>query len=319
MLLTYSNFCYNKIKGDMGMKIICIGNAAYDVTLPMNHFPIENKKVRLDNSRIECGGGSASNCAYLLAKWGMDTYFGGAVGDDYYGNKIIEEFEKIGVNTKYLQKKTGVPTTSSFIITNTSTGSRTILTDKKKDMTIDMMDVDDDFDIIVLDGYEKEFALEVMKRNPKAIKIIDAGSMRESTLELAHMVDYVVCSLDFAEEFTNKKVDYDDMRTLIEIYDDLKKEFSQNVVITLEDKGCFTYDNGYKMVPSIKVESVDSTGAGDIYHGAFAYCVANNYDIITTMRMANIAGALSVTKVGGRFSIFTLEEVKKKYDELTLS
>lgn len=319
MLLSYSNFCYNKIKGDMGMKIICIGNAAYDVTLPMNHFPIENKKTRLDNSRIECGGGSASNCAYLLAKWGMETYFAGAVGDDYYGDKIFEEFEKIGVNTKYLLRKSNVPTTSSFIITNTSIGSRTILTDKKKEMTMGKVDVDDKFDVIVLDGYEKEFALEVIKKNPKAIKIIDAGSMRESTLELAHLVDYVVCSHDFAEEFTNKTVDYDDMRTLIEIYDDLKKEFSQKVVITLEDKGCFTYDNGYKLVPSIKVESLDSTGAGDIYHGAFAYCVANKYDIIKTMRMANIAGALSVTKVGGRFSIFTLEEVKKKYDELTLS
>lgn len=300
------------------MKIICIGNAAYDVTLALDHFPIENKKTRLENSRIECGGGSASNCAYLLAKWGMETYFGGVVGDDYYGNKIIEEYEKIGVKTKYLQKKADVPTTTSFIIANTSTGTRTILTDKRKNMVMDKMEVDDKFDIILLDGYEKEFALEVMKKNPKAIKIIDAGSMRESTLELARMVDYIVCSHDFAEEYTKKQIDFNDMRTLIDIYDDLKKDFDQKIIITLEDKGCFTYDNGYKMVPSIKVESIDSTGAGDIYHGAFTYCVANNYDIITTMRMANIAGALSVTKVGSRFSIFALEEVQKKYDELTL-
>ncbi len=319
MLLSYSNFCYNKIKGDMGMKIICIGNAAYDITLPMNHFPIENKKVRIATNRIECGGGSASNCAYLLAKWGMETYFAGAVGDDYYGNKIIEEYEKIGVNTKYLEKKAGIPTTSSFIITNTSIGSRTVLTDKDSKMTMGKMPIDDQFDVILLDGYEKAFAKEVIKKNPKAIKIIDAGSMRESTLELAHMVDYIVCSHDFAEEYTKKKIDYNDMRTLIEIYDDLKKDFSQKIIITLEDKGCFTYENGYKMVPSIKVEAVDSTGAGDIFHGAFTYCIANDYDIITTMRMSNIAGALSVTKVGGRFSIFPLKEVKKKYDELTLS
>lgn len=301
------------------MKIICIGNAAYDVTLPVNHYPVENKKIRLDANRVECGGGSASNCAYLLAKWGMETYFAGAVGDDYYGNKIIEEFENIGVNTKYIEKKKDVPTTSSFIIANTSIGSRTILTDKSKDMVMKKREIDDDFDVILLDGYEKEFAIEVIKKNPNAIKIIDAGSLRESTVELARMVDYVVCSNDFAMEFTKKKIDYNDMKTLIEIYDDLKKEFSQNVVITLEDKGCFTYDNGYKMVPSIKVKSVDSTGAGDIYHGAFTYCIANGYDIITTMKMSNITGALSVTRVGGRFSIFTLEEVKAKYDELTLS
>ena len=301
------------------MKIICIGNAAYDVTLPVNHYPVENKKIRLDAPRVECGGGSASNCAYLLAKWGMETYFAGAVGDDYYGNRIIEEFEKVGVNTKYIEKKKDVPTTSSFIIANTSIGSRTILTDKSKDMVMKKREIDDDFDVILLDGYERDFAVEVIKKNPNAIKIIDAGSLRENTVELAKMVDYVVCSNDFAMEFTKKKIDYTDMKTLIEIYDDLKKEFSQNVVITLEDKGCFTYDNGYKMVPSIKVKSVDSTGAGDIYHGAFTYCIANGYDIITTMKMSNITGALSVTRVGGRFSIFTLEEVKAKYDELTLS
>ena len=301
------------------MKIICIGNAAYDVTLPVNHYPVENKKIRLDAPRVECGGGSASNCAYLLAKWGMETYFAGAVGDDYYGNKIIEEFEKIGVNTKYIEKKKDVSTTSSFIIANTTIGSRTILTDKSKDMVMKKREIDDDFDVILLDGYERDFAVEVIKKNPNAIKIIDAGSLRESTVELAKMVDYVVCSNDFAMEFTKKKIDYSDMKTLIEIYDDLKKEFSQNVVITLEDKGCFTYDDGYKMVPSIKVKSIDSTGAGDIYHGAFTYCIANGYDIITTMKMSNIAGALSVTRVGGRFSIFTLEEVKEKYDELTLS
>ena len=297
------------------MKIICIGNAAYDVTLPVNHYPVENKKIRLDAPRVECGGGSASNCAYLLAKWGMETYFAGAVGDDYYGNRIIEEFEKIGVNTKYIEKKKDVSTTSSFIIANTTVGSRTILTDKSKDMVMKKREIDDDFDVILLDGYERDFAVEVIKKNPKAIKIIDAGSLRESTVELAKMADYVVCSNDFAMEFTKKKIDYNDMKTLIEIYDDLKKEFSQKIVITLEDKGCFTYDNGYKLVPSIKVTSVDSTGAGDIYHGAFTYCIANNYDIITTMKMSNITGALSVTKVGGRYSIFSLEEVKAKYEQ----
>ena len=301
------------------MKIICIGNAAYDITLPVEKFPTENKKVRLGKNRIECGGGSASNCAYLLAKWGVETYFGGYVGDDYYGKKIIEEFENIGINTKYLEKKTGIPTTSSFIITNTSTGTRTILTDKNKDAVMTPREIDDEFDVILLDGYERAFAKEVIKKNPKAIKIIDAGSLRENTIELAHMVDYIVCSKDFAEEFTGKKVDYSDMKTLIEIYDDLKKEFKQKIIITLEEKGCFTYEKGYKMVPSIKVQSVDSTGAGDIYHGAFTYCVANGYDLITTMKMSNIAGALSVTRIGGRYSIFTLDEVKQKYDELTLS
>ena len=83
------------------MKFVCVGHATYDTTLPLPNFPIENKKTRLE-SKIECGGGPASNAAYLLAKWGMDTTFVGIVGNDYYGNNIIKEFNEIGVNTEYI-------------------------------------------------------------------------------------------------------------------------------------------------------------------------------------------------------------------------
>ncbi len=300
------------------MRIICVGQAAYDITLPLDHFPIENKKVRVAD-RIECGGGSASNCAYLLAKWGMETYFAGVIGDDYYGNEIVREFEEVGVNTKYLEKTDKYRTTSSYIVANTESGTRTILTSRDNGIKMSKRDVDDKFDIILLDGYESEFAKKVIKNNPKAIKILDAGSLKEKTVELAHLVDYVVCSKDFAEEFTQKKIDYTDLKTLISVYNDLRRNFKNNIVITLEDKGCFTYDGGYKIAPTLKKKAVDSTGAGDIYHGAFTYCLANNFEMVKTLKIANIAGALSVEKIGGRYSIPTLEETMKVYDEYGVS
>ena len=74
------------------MKILCLGNVAYDITLPMEDYPVENVKYRLTN-RVECGGGQASNCAYLLAKWGMNVAFAGVVGNDYYGELIRKEFK----------------------------------------------------------------------------------------------------------------------------------------------------------------------------------------------------------------------------------
>ena len=54
------------------MKVVCIGHSTFDTTLPLQEFPKENYKYRI-NKHIECGGGPASNAAYLLAKWGMDT------------------------------------------------------------------------------------------------------------------------------------------------------------------------------------------------------------------------------------------------------
>lgn len=295
------------------MKAICIGQAAYDITLPMDHFPIENKKTR-SRDKIECAGGSACNCAYLLAKWGIDTYFAGVVGDDYYGERIKKELEEINVNTKYLEFSKESRTTSSYIINDGTTGSRTIITHRPKELKLTNIEVEEKFDVILLDGYEKDFANKIIEENPEAIKVIDAGSMKEATVELAKKVDYVVCSKDFAEEYTKLKVNYSDLTSLIVIYNVLKKDF-KNVVITLEDKGCFTYDDGYKLVPTLKRKAVDTTGAGDIFHGAFTYAVGNKYDMIKTLKIANISGALSVTKLGGQFSIPTLDEVMRKYDE----
>ena len=95
----------------------------------------------------------------------------------------------------------------------------------------------------------------------------------------------------------------------------LSNVYSQNEepilfsIVALEDNG------EYKIIPSIEVESIDSTGAGDIYHGAFTYFLANKYSFENCLRLANIAGALSVSKVGSKASIPKLEEVLK-YHEL---
>ena len=298
------------------MKIMCIGQSAYDITLPLDHYPVENKKVRVEN-KVECGGGSASNCAFLLAKWGLDSYFAGVIGNDHYGSVIKKEYETIGVNTKYLQVSDEYPTTSSYIIANTSIGSRTILTSKNSNIHMEKSEVEDNFDFILLDGYEREFAEEVIRKIPNAIKILDAGSMKEATVELAKVVDYVVCSHDFAEDVSKVKIDYDDIDTIIKAYKKLKEEFKRNIIITLESYGCFTCIDGmYKIIPSIKVEAVDSTGAGDIFHGAFVYSLAKGFDLRKALLFSNITGALSVKTIGSRLSIPELESVIEKYNDV---
>lgn len=298
------------------MKVLCIGQSAYDITFPVDHYPIENKKIRIEN-KVECGGGSASNGAYLLAKWGINTYFAGVIGDDYYGSKIKKEYDEVGVNTKYLQTDCNFPTTSSYIIANTSIGTRTILTSRDKNIKMKTGIVDDQFDFLLFDGYEKEFSMEAIRKNPNAIKILDAGSMKEATVELAHIVDYVVCSHDFAEDFSKVKIDYNDINTIIAAYDGLKTEFKHNVIITLEDRGCFTYieGKGYTLIPSIKVKAVDSTGAGDIFHGAFVYSLAIGFNLEKALMFSNITGALSVEKIGSRLSIPNLESVIDRYND----
>jgi sulfofructose kinase len=167
--------------------------------------------------------------------------------------------------------------------------------------------------LILIDGQELEASKKVLLDNPNAISIIDAGRIKPEVIELAKMVDYVVCSKDFAEEFAKIKIDLKDKEVLDRVFNKLEKNF-KNVIITVEENGTlYKKDNEVKLVPTIGVKEVDSTGAGDIFHGAFAYCLLRKYDLEKSIKIANIAGAISVTRLGGRYSMPSLKEVMSTY------
>ena len=292
------------------MKAICVGHSTFDTTLPLEHYPVENTKYRVER-KIECGGGPASNGAYLLAKWGIDTTIVSVIGDDYYGDKVVEDFKNIGANTKYLLQYPNHRTSSSYIIANLENGSRTIITSKREPIRKLNCEIEEtDADLILIDGEHPETAMEVLEKNPNAISILDAGRLNEDTRALGKKVTYFICSHDFAEEFTGKKTDIRDFNTLIEIYEELKEYFHTNIIITLEANGSFTVINDeYRIIPSIKVQAKDSTGAGDIFHGAFTYFIGMKYSLEEAIRNASITGAISVTRIGSRNSIPYLSEV----------
>jgi len=295
------------------MKVLCIGHASYDFTMPMDAYPIENKKYRVTNA-VGCGGGPASNAAYLLSKWGIETYFAGVIGNDDNGRKIKQEFKQIGVNTKYLEVVRGKDTTMSFIIVNNETGTRTIFTKRSVDMKLSKK-INLKPDLILVDAQELDASIEAIKDNPNAISMIDAGTYKKETVELSKIVDYVVCSKNFAEDYTKIKIDLSNEEANKKVFEILNQDF-KNVVITLESKGALYQKDGIiKHIPSIEVKQVDSTGAGDIFHGAFAYCLLNKFDIEKTIKISNIAGAISVTRLGGRYSMPTYEEVMDTYEE----
>lgn len=290
-------------------KVLCIGHAAYDITLPMDSFPKENKKVRITEG-VECGGGAAANAAYLLAKWGMNVSFAGVVGNDLYGEKIKDEFLQVGCNTTYIETSTKFRTTVSYILANSSNGSRTIIVKRSKNLDEFSGSVTLKPDVILVDGEELELSKKVLKENKEALSVLDAGNLKQSIVELGHLVTYLVCSEDFANEYTGSVIDTSRTKSIIPIYEKLVQDFKTNVVITLGSKGSFSkIDGKYVLIPSLKVKALDSTAAGDIFHGAFTYFISNGYSLIDTIRLSNITGALSVTKVGGKNSMPDLEEV----------
>lgn len=291
-------------------KILCIGHAAYDITLPIETYPIENTKIRISPG-VECGGGAAANAAYLLSKWGMDTSFIGVVGHDLYGERIKEEFRKVGTHIGYLETSDSFHTSTSYILANASNGSRTIIVSRDKNTYVKNRDFEIQPSAILVDGEEPEVSKYLLEKYPNCISVLDAGNLKPGILELCPYVQYLVCSRDFAEEYTGIKIELHEPMSIYDAYRKLKSEFHNTIVITLGSDGSFTeIDGKLVIVPSLKIDNpIDSTAAGDIFHGAFTYFACCGYGLFDILRFSNIAGALSVKKLGGKNSMPDLKQV----------
>ncbi len=298
------------------MKILCVGHITYDITFVTDSFLKENTKTRF-HDKTECVGGPTTIAAFLLAKWNEDVEMAGIIGNDDYGRRIKKQCALNRVKTNYLTLDPNGETSHSIILSNKENGSRTIMMYVPKDETLKPFTPEENPDIILLDGHEYEASLDLLNKYPKAISVLDAGRDRKNVVDLARKVNYVVCSKEFAERVTGVKIDFSQKQTLILAFTKMEQMFQNNIVITLEAEGSiYRYNGQIKIMPSIKVKTIDSTGAGDIFHGAFVYGLAQGFDYEKTLKYASIAGALSVTRVGGYKSIPTLEEMKDVYEQV---
>ncbi len=299
------------------MTILNIGKASYDITCPVDEYPIEGTKYLL-NEKVESGGGTAANVAYLLGKWGETSYFAGVIGSDDYGTKLKKELEQVMVKTELIEVSYEVGTPVSVVLVNKKNGSRTrfdIVSNtqpnlKKYDYSINP-------DVIFSDGKEYSATINALNKFPRAISIVDAGRVNRDLLELCKFVKYIVCSKGFAESVSGLKIDYNNSASLVNVYKKLKQKYPNNeIIVTLENMGAMYIVNGeIRVMPGIKTQVVDPSGAGDIFHGAFAYCMANGFDMEKAITYSNIAAGLSLNKMGGSPSIPMLKEVISYYNQ----
>ena len=297
------------------MKILCIGHSSWDMTVPVDDYPIENTKYRF-SEKYSAGGGPASNAAYLLGKWGIETVIATTIGSDDFGTKIKKEFQDIKVNTEYIETNYEKETSFSFILINKKNGSRTVFNVATEHPALKKLNYDFTPDIIFTDGHDYGATQNAKSKYQNAISVIDAGRITPELLELCKYIKYIVCSKGFAETVTGMKFDFNNPQSLVNIYTKLQNKYpNSKLTITLEEHGClYTSGNEIKIMPGLKLTPVDTTGAGDIFHGAFTYGLANGFDMDKIVTFANIAAGLSVTKMGSRLSIPSLSEVMDYYN-----
>ena len=297
----------------MSLDVLCMGHAAYDVLFYLERFPSENSKTEISFS-LESGGGPAANAAYLLSKWGASCAFAGVIGDDYYGQQILVEFQSVGTDTSLLEVCSGFSTPLSLILISRQTGSRTVVNRKAVNSPLRLQPTalaEVSPRILLFDGHELEAARAALSAFPGAISLLDAGSAREGTLALADKVTYLLASERFALQVTElpNLASPELQQSCLGI---LRRRFGTTTVVTLGEKGLIVHDGerGHQL-DAFPASAVDTTAAGDIFHGAFAYGVLNGQPLWETLRFASMAASLSVSSPGGRQSIPLIAEIER--------
>jgi sugar/nucleoside kinase (ribokinase family) len=166
--------------------------------------------------------------------------------------------------------------------------------------------------VLLFDGHELEASMTALRAVPDAVSILDAGSLREGAAQLAGCVDYLAASERFAVQATEMKNLGNDLARR-DCVARLRKKYSTTVIVTLGEHGLVADDGGgYFHLPAYPAKAVDTTAAGDIFHGAFAHTVAEGMAFRDGLSFSSMSASLSVRVAGGRTSIPTLKKVKEE-------
>lgn len=293
------------------MGIVCVGQSAFDITVPIQEPVIDNRKYRIQ-TEVRCAGGPAMNAACLCALWGVPVQLVSRIGRDGYGRRLREILKNYGVQTDYLIPDEEIRTPYSYIFVNTENGNRTIFNRPAVFSDIAYQEEGLNPDVILSDGHEDQISIELIQKYPEAVSVIDAGSCRETTMHVAEHADYLVCSEDFARQYTAEAVNLENWESCKRIFQKIKAINRKTAVITLGDKGLLYEENGeLQRLPAYQVKAADTTGAGDIFHGAFAYGLYQGLPLLENLRQSSAASAISVQTLGGQSSIPELKTVQK--------
>lgn len=287
------------------LDVLCVGHASYDLIMTVDRHPGPDEKCSA-TGLVKSGGGPAANAAVAVARLGGSAAFAGYLGEDLYGCKHLKELEREGVRTDLIALGKH-PTPLSFILVKPN-GNRTVVNFKTATPPLNVDQINFACcspTAILFDGHEPWISKPLVEaaRNRGAITVLDAGSVHRGTLALLPLVDYLVASERFALDFTREQDPERAFRTL--------KQNSRSVVVTLGRRG-LKWKDGHNegVLPAFSVDAVDTTGAGDTFHGAFALEIARGASFASALVFASAAAALSCRRLGARLSIPTREDVQ---------
>jgi len=285
------------------------GLNAVDHLLAVPEYPDYESKTRI-TAFERAGGGQAASAMILCARLGLRTKYVGKVGGDEIGSFSLESIRAEGVDVSDVPAVHGVTNQIAFIIVDQRNGDRTILWHRPKEIatlpseiTLEKVAVGR---VLLVDGHDAPAAARAaaVARERGIPVVLDAETVKEGTKELVANTDLLVASSRFPKLFTGAADLREGLRGLLAAGPSF-------VAMTLGKGGAIAMRSDGEVVesPGYDVEAVDTTGAGDFFHGAFIYGLLEGWDVERTLSFSNAAAALNCTAPGARGGVASLDDV----------
>lgn len=284
-----------------GIDFVGLGFCSNDYLALLPEIPIDNK-VQMIRHLVQ-GGGPAATATVAAARLGLSTAFVGMVGDDEPGKWILRDFEAENVSTADMVIRRGHTSAIAYCWIDAPTGRRSVAWTRGTlpELVADEVNLElvRQARILHLDGHNPVAALAAAKeaRRCQIPVMLDAGTLRDGVRELLPYVTILIASELFARQYSGEE-------NLEKALFKLGEIGAEVTGITMGGRGSIALnDKEVLHCPAYKIDAVDTTGAGDVYHAGFAVRYLETHDLMECMRFASAVSAIKCLQLGGRAGI----------------
>ncbi len=292
--------------------IIGLGMACLDILIRLKDMPTWERGARLDAMAIE-GGGPVATALVAAARLGVPTGFVGTYGSDRLGQIKLQTLLEHGLDVSHAIQRPGPDDQVVLVHVHAKTGERVFSGthyEQRRPLTPDELDREylTAADYLHLDGMHADAALVAARWMHEAGKTVmldgsaTRGPVSEKMRALVGAADILICGTGFGPALTGLSDLWDAGTAILEM--------GPRIVVQTEGKdGSYTVTRDERFhVPAFDVDVVDTTGAGDVFHGAYLVGLLHGWDLRTTTVFSTAVSALKCTQLSGRRGIPTYEE-----------